>query len=192
MRTIHLNLAARPYRNYRPVYAVVGAAALATAILLGYNLQTAYRYFVETKETRAQIAAIEEETARERSMTEAMEKRIGAIDVGSLAEQSKFINTQIRQRAFPWSALMSRLEKVLPGDVRLTGLTPQIDDDGTVALSLSCIGRRPDSMVLTLDRLFADPAFKNPFPVSDSLEPDGLRRFTISVTYLPGAPEAAR
>ena len=30
MKTIHLNLAAKPYRNYRPVWIVVAGATLAT------------------------------------------------------------------------------------------------------------------------------------------------------------------
>ena len=43
MKPIHLNLASRPYRDYRPVYAVVVLLSLATAFLMLNNIETYYR-----------------------------------------------------------------------------------------------------------------------------------------------------
>ena len=59
MKPIHLNLAARPYRDYRPVYAAVVVMSLVTAYLLLNNIETYYRYIRETKTTRAEIATID-------------------------------------------------------------------------------------------------------------------------------------
>ena len=48
MKPIHLNLASRPYRDYRPVYAVVVVLSLLTAFLMLNNIETYYRYIRET------------------------------------------------------------------------------------------------------------------------------------------------
>jgi hypothetical protein len=53
VKPIHLNLAARPYRDYRPVYAAVVALSLLTAFLMLNNVETYYRYVRETKSARA-------------------------------------------------------------------------------------------------------------------------------------------
>ena len=40
MKPLHLNLASRPYRDYRPVYAAVVAMSLVTAFLMLNNVET--------------------------------------------------------------------------------------------------------------------------------------------------------
>ncbi len=192
MRPIHLNLASRPYRDYRPVYLVAGIAGLITAILMVYNMQTAWRYLVETKQTRAQIATIEEDTANEKATAKALDAQLAKIDVRTLDSQARYINLQIRERAFSWSALMERLENVLPGDVRLLELNPTVEETGEVSLILSCATRKPDGMIVLIDRLFADPKFRNAFPSSIRTEQDGTKSFSVQVTYLPDAPEVKR
>ena len=59
MKPIHLNLASRPFRDYRPVYAAVVIMALLTAFLALNIVDTFLRYRTETKTTRANIAKLE-------------------------------------------------------------------------------------------------------------------------------------
>lgn len=191
MKTIHLNLASRPYRDFRAHYALLAAAGLVALGLMAYNVATAYRYLVDTKETREEIAALEEETTRERATAETMERRIAAIDAASLDRQARFINAQIRERAFSWSSMMGALEALLPGDVKLVVLNPTVDEDGTVSLSLDCVSRRDDGLIVLLDRLYASKSFKDTFPSHDGAQPDGTHRLTLQTTYLP-APKEAR
>ena len=58
MKPLHLNLASRPYRDYRPVYATVVVMSLVTAFLMLNNVETYYRYTRETHSTRPKIATI--------------------------------------------------------------------------------------------------------------------------------------
>ena len=188
MKTIHLNLAAKPYRNYRPVWVVVAIAILATLILLAYNAITAYDYLVDTEETRGRIAALEAETDDESSRSLELLERVQAIDLRALDQQSRFINKQIKERAFSFSVLLDRLEKVMPDDVRLLNLNPSIDDNGTVYLGLSCVARKRDGMVDFLNQLYEDDAFREAFPRSERSE-DGLFKFSIEVQFLEEVAE---
>ena len=59
MKPLHLNLAGRPYRDYRPLYAVVVVTSILIALMLLNNIETGYRYVRETRTTRDKIAQIE-------------------------------------------------------------------------------------------------------------------------------------
>ncbi len=184
MKPIHLNLAARPYRDYRPIYAVVIVTSLVIAFLMLTNLDTYVRYVRETRTTRDEIASIQAQIQQEHRRAEAATRQTSAIDLISLSKEAKFVNTQLAQRAFSWSELLEQLEVVLPGNVRITSISPQFADNGLVHLSLACEGKFPDALLTTINRLQRDPHFSNPFPTNQDRTPGGYR-FGLGVDYRP-------
>jgi type IV pilus assembly protein PilN len=187
VRALHPNLAARPYRDYRPVWAVAGAIILLTAALLAYNVQTAWRYFATTQETRGEIEKLEQEIAKERERTGALRQAVARFDTADLQSRSIFVNDRIAERAFSWSALLDDLESVLPNDVRLTRLSPSALRDGGYSISMECVAKSEDGMVNLIRRFFANPRFARPTPTSERVD-EGQYAFTISVDYNPAAP----
>jgi Tfp pilus assembly protein PilN len=184
LKPIHLNLAARPYRDYRPVYAVVVVTSIVVAFLMLNNIDTYYRYVRDTKNTRNEINAIEVQIRQEKNRAEAAQREIGTIDLSSLSKQSKFVNAQLAERAFSWSELLDRLEAVLPGTVRITNISPQFAENGLVHLSVTCEAKTADSMLTTITRFQKDPHFANPFPTAQTTTPAGFQ-FGIGVDYKP-------
>jgi Tfp pilus assembly protein PilN len=191
LKPIHLNLAARPYRDYRPLYAVVVVASLLIAFLMLNNIDTYYRYVRETQTTRQEIARLENEIQKERQSTEAATNQIRTIDLETLGQQTRFINAQLAERAFSWSELLERLEVVVPNDVRITSIAPSFSENGMVNLRISCEAKTAEGLVLTIDRFNASPHFTNPFPSTDT-STDEAYRFGLSVDYKPSVPRAAR
>jgi len=185
VKPIHLNLAARPYRDYRPVYAVVVVMSLITAFLMLNNVETYYRYTHETRSTRAKIAAIEAQTQREKQAAEIARNRLEAIDVARLDAQTRFINAKLAERAFSWSALLDELETVLPNDVRLESVSPSFTDEGPIALSLNLEAKSSEGMMRTVDNMFRDPNFRDPFPGTETQRASGGYTFNLHVDYLP-------
>jgi hypothetical protein len=184
LKPIHLNLAARPFRDYRPVYAVVVIASLLVAFLMLNNVDTYYRYVRETRTTRDDIARIDAAIQQEHDRAEAARRDITRIDLVALSKESKFVNSQIAQRAFSWSELLDRLEHVLPEDVRIEGVAPTFDKAGLVHLTLACHGKGPDSMLRTITSFNHDPHFANAFPTVEERMPQEIR-FGIGVDYRP-------
>ena len=184
MKTIHLNLAARPFRDYRALYAVVVAASLLIALLMLNNVDTYYRYVRDTRKTREEIARIEAQTQQERHRTEAANNQIKTIDLVSLSKETKFVNTQLAERAFSWSELLDRLEAVLPGSIRITSVSPAFADNGLVHLTLMCEGKSADSMLSTISRMQRDAHFSNPFPTMQDNN-GTVYRFGIGVDFKP-------
>jgi type IV pilus assembly protein PilN len=185
VRTIHLNLASEPYRDVRPVWATIAGLAAVTMFLLVYNVATGYRYFVETKETRARIAELETETRAEQKRANDIDAVLKAVDMKSLNAQTRFINDQILARSFSWSNLLDQLEVVVPSDVRLISLSPAVQKDGSVLLSLACAAKSQDGLIRLLNRFFADPHFRRAFPSGEQTDPAGGTTFNVSVEYLP-------
>lgn len=185
MKPIHLNLATRPYRDYRPVYAVVVVLSLVAAFLMETNIETYYRYIHETKATRARIADLEEQTKRERQREEIAKQRLQGLDLARLGAQTKFINAKLAQRAFSWSHLLDALESVLIDDVRLMSVAPHFGENGRIDLTLEFQSKSSDGMITTINRMNADPRFVEPFPTVESQLEGGLYSFNLSVQYRP-------
>lgn len=184
MKPIHLNLAARPYRDYRPVYAVVVLMSLLTAFLMLNNIETYYRYIRETRTTRTEIATIENKAVQERRKREAAQQRLAGLDLRLLDQQTKFVNSKLAERAFSWSTLLDELESVLPDDVRLTSVGPRFDDDGSIHLSMQFKAKSSDGMIETMNRMNADPQFRDPFPNTESSNDEGFT-FNLNAEYIP-------
>lgn len=185
MKPIHLNLAARPYRDYRPVYAVVVAMSLLTAFLMLNNIDTYYKYIHETRATRAKIADLEEQTRRERDREQTAKQRLQGLDLARLDRQTKFINAKLAERAFSWSQLLDELESILADDVRLISVSPKVGPDGVVVLDLEFQSKSSDGMIATINRMNADPQFMDAFPSTESQLDGGLYSFGIATQYRP-------
>lgn len=185
MKPIHLNLASRPFRDYRPVYAAVVVMALLTAFLALNNVDTLLKYRTETKTTRSDIALLEQQTADEQRKADALTQRLRGVDLKLLSTQTEFANAQLAERAFSWSELLDRLERVLPDDVRLQSVTPGFDKDGLVHLGLMCFAKSGNGLSATINRFNADPHFANAFPTSETVDPTGEHRIVLGVDYRP-------
>ena len=185
MKPIHLNLAARPYRDYRPVYAAVVVLSLLTAFLMLNNVETYYRYVRETRSTRTKIVELEQQVAKERELEQRAKQRLQGLDLAQLNQQTTFINAKLAERAFSWSQLLDELESVLVDNVRLLSISPAFDEDGRITLSLDFESKSGDGLITTINRLNGDSQFRGAFPSRESQLENGAYQFTLDVQYLP-------
>ena len=184
MKPLHLNLASRPYRDYRPLYAVVVVSSILIAFMMLNNVDTYYRYIRETKATRSKIADLDRQAETEQRQTQQVSERLRSFNVKVLAEQTQFVNARLAERAFSWSELLDRLEHVVPNDVRLESIQPTFGKDGFVHLTVIALGKNSESMVHTLDRFNHDAHFANAFPSSEDRADNGYH-FGVSLDYRP-------
>ncbi|MEO8218156.1 MAG: hypothetical protein ABI718_13840 [Acidobacteriota bacterium] len=192
VKALHLNLAARPFRNAAPVYGTIVAAAVLCAVLTLYNMQIAWRFFVSTKETRAEIARVDAQTEKEQRATSTLEARVNRVNVKALKAETAFINEQIEARAFSWSRLLDDMESVQPKDVRLINLNPVVDKNGMTRLSISAVAKNHSSMIAFLRTLLSDSRFDGPFPQGETVNDDGTISFVLNTGYRPKQSELLR
>ena len=163
---------------------MVVVSSLLIAFMMLNNVDTYYRYISETKTTRAKNAQVERQTEDEQRRADGLSQRLRAVNVKLLAEQTQFVNARLAERAFSWSELLDRLERVMPSDVRIESIAPSFDRSGMVHLTLFAVAKDTNGMVNTLDRLNHDPHFARAFPTSENRSPNGFQ-FGVGVDYRP-------
>lgn len=190
MKPLHLNLASQPYRDYRPVYAVVVVMSLLIALLMLNNIDTYYRYKTETKTTRATIEKLQAQAEQEKSRAAAADTQLRSYDLIALGNETHFINSRLAERAFSWSELLDRLEDVIPHDVRIGNISPSFQRNDLVHLEMNCDSKTAQGMLNTITNLQKNRQFANPFPHNETTSDKGFT-FTIGVDFKPSIARPA-
>lgn len=208
----HLNLSRRPFVNSRPVTRVALILWIVGGLLLLGNVTLFYSYLSGSSEARAELAGKREAIEQEQRKVNQLETRLAGLNLEQQNEQVEYLNRKIAERAFSWSLLFDRLAEVMPNDVRLIQLQPASiggDDRPGARTAPTVRGRRPvgssDRVPLILqvesksdealnqlvDNMFAHNAFKDPDFTRETRDEeegdDGVVRFDLTVTYIPGA-----
>jgi len=189
---MNLNFARRPFRDYRPVYLVAGSALLAGVILFGVNASLYGGFRRDVADTREEIAWLEKRQARAAQAAEEARSALRAYETSALAVESRGLLRLVSERQLSWMALLARLERVLPPEVRLSRLQPTFQDSREIGVDIALVGRGPESVVRTLAALARSPHFTTvelkSETRSDASEgtPEG-HAFVMSTIYDPEA-----
>lgn len=150
-----LNLSSRTYLNRRTLYGFYAVLTVLLATLLLLNIGLFFRSQSQARQTRDRLAALEAET--------------GGTDVDGagagtpaayekLLEHIRFANGVLQQDSFRWTALLNRLEEVVPAKVQIGGIKP---DYQKKTLSLSGQAQRVEDLQQFLDNLIESPHFSD-------------------------------
>ncbi|HEX9303045.1 MAG TPA: hypothetical protein VGA31_01200 [Thermoanaerobaculia bacterium] len=185
-----LNFARRPFRDYRPVYFVAGATLLLGAILFGINASLYGQFRRDVADTREEISWLEKRQARANAAADEAKNALRAYELSELSTESRGLLRLVEERQFSWTTLLSRLEKVLPAEVRLSRLQPRFEDAGKIEIDIALVGRGPESVVHTLTALARSPYFaaielkSETRPESKQGVPEGYT-FSVTTSYAP-------
>ena len=188
---LRTNLSTRPFYNSRAVHVALGVLA---AVVLGVTAFNVYEVTRLTIDQRTLGANAEESEAKATSLRAAAVRIRGRIDPKELnvvSAQAREANAIIDRRAFSWTELFAQVEGVLPEDVRITAVQPQLGKDGTFAVSISVEGRRVEDLDAFVEALEARSTFQNVLPVEEQTSEDGLIEGVIEGVYVPGPREVA-
>jgi Tfp pilus assembly protein PilN len=160
-----LNLARRPFRDYRLFTAVVVLLYAAAVAVTALSVRGVVRGLSVNEATQARIAELDQGIREAKGESEALRKELSGVDFQRLHGAALAVNDLIGRRAFSWSRILERLERVLPDDVRLVALgTTQDAKGGGVAVRLTCITPVRDGMIRAFAALRDDPAFDEIVP----------------------------
>lgn len=198
-----LNLARRPFVDTRPVNTFTAVLVAAVVILSAMSWRTLAVYIGGSRGTQAAITRLGSEIARYEDQRKAGEAALARFDVEDLGFSIEDANAIARRRAFSWTRFLSRLEDVLPHEVRVVtiGLSrgdfeakaarPARPAGGTSAaggipVELQLVSRDPLGLARTIRAFYASPWFDLPVPHSDEGQeragPEG-RRLSLGVQY---------
>ncbi len=195
-----LNLSSQPFVNSRPVRRLVLVLWCLGALLGAADLFFYARYFSGQQERGDRLAALTQQEESERQRLVELEGALAGFDLDWQNRQVEFLNLRIAKRVFPWSRLFDRLTDVLPEQVRLTRLRPEIvrlsgsaGVEQVVSLEIRAEAGSEEAMLDFVTRLFEHPAFRDPNLASETRRNDStITDFALTVAYLPARAEKAR
>jgi Tfp pilus assembly protein PilN len=180
-----LNLASEPFRRDRPVFAASVALA---AILLALLATQTVLIFMQRNQAAESRAAIEALETRMRALDAEQAKVNQAIrrpENAAVIDSTVFLNLLLQRKGVSWTRIFADLEGVVPHNVRVVSVRPQITTGNQILLDLIVASQETPAVIDMLMRLEASPIFgktaiANWLPPSQS-EP--LYRYRLTVNY---------
>jgi Tfp pilus assembly protein PilN len=133
---LNINLATHPYEDAREFWARwgLGVAVLAafTLFLLGLTMNDwnkAGRDRREIARLQQQIAERDQERAQAQAYLDLAANR-------STRDQSQFLNGLIQRKSFSWTRVFEDLEQVMPPNLHVVSLRPEMNDQGQMELEM--------------------------------------------------------
>jgi len=148
-----LNLSSRTFINRRALYGIYALIGGALGLLLVFNLAFFWRSQAHLRQVREHLAELE------KAVGSASEKGGGmtAAAYEQMLKRIHFANEVLDQDSFRWTALLSRLEDVVPEKVAVSGIQPDYKER---SLRLVGVARGVGDLQEFLDNLVDSPHFK--------------------------------
>lgn len=184
---ISVNLATRPFKELRPLFARLRLAMMLLGVLavgLGFALRSLN---AKAAVAQAQMSALKAETVRYQQERMANEARMRQPQNMAVLERSQFLNTVFARKSFSWTAVMMDLERVLPAGVQVTSIEPAISKQGDVNIRLRVSGDRERAVQLVRN-LETSQRFVSPRLASEQAQTqEGNRSASALQVTAPGA-----
>jgi type IV pilus assembly protein PilN len=188
---LDINLATRPYEDAREFWARwglgVGLLGLLTLVLLGL----AVRGWTQAGRDRQNIAQLQDQIAerdRERATAQAF------LDMSvnrSTRDQSQFLNGLIQRKAFSWTRVFEDLERVMPPNLHVVSLRPELNEQNQMQLDMKVAGDTRGAAVELVHRMEGSSHFQGAQLVSEAQNGEtgsGVIASVVSI-YIPDSTD---
>jgi Tfp pilus assembly protein PilN len=182
---IPVNLSSDPFRRDRPVLVASIAVGVMLTALLCVLVTLAVSERNRAKQAREEIARVDAQLRRmsaEQSKLEAMMRRPENAEV---LDRSQFINALLLRKGVSWTKIFNDLETVVPHNVRVVQVRPQLNGPNDLLLDMTVASQSPEPVVQLLMNLEGSPLFGTTTPHSwlPPSQSEPFFRYRLSVTY---------
>lgn len=182
---IGINLASEPFQPRRPVIAATVALAALLLALLGVLVYLGMGERARLRATREAVARLEQEARALAAEQARLEAVLRQAENAEVLEHSLFYNSLLYRKGISWTRLFDDLEQVMPHNVRLISIRPQLGADNEVMLDMVVGAESSEPVVALLAKLESSPRFGQTY-VHNRIPPsqnEPLLRYRISVRY---------
>ena len=188
---LDINLASRPYEDARQFWlrwgAGVGLLSLVTLLLLFATFSGWYNARLDRQkinELRGKIAERDHERAAAEATLNRPENR-------SIRDKSQYLNALIARKAFSWTKAFEDLEKIMPGQLHLLSIKPELNEDNQLAIKMSVGGNAREPAIELVKRMEDSQRFRQT-AITQEVQQQGQGtgdqvKFEIEALYAPAA-----
>ncbi len=184
---LRTNLSTRPFYNQRALRVAIAAVALVAVVLSLYNAARIVSLTARNAELSGRAAEAEGRAQELGNESQGIRESMNRADVSATEAAAREANQLIDRRAFSWTDLFNRFEETLPGDVRITGVQPQVDRQGRFLLAIGVVSRSVEAVDAFIGELEKSGAFRTALSVQETLQEDSTFRSVIQAYYTPAA-----
>jgi len=191
MTMLRTNLSTRPFYNERAVRSVLGLFGLIALGLTLFNFYEIVRLRGQSRDARQTIARNDQQARDLRVKAEQIRKGIDRVKLDAVQTAAREANSLIDRRTFSWTELLNYFQTTLPADVRIAGVSPQLDIEGKRLVQISVFSRRVEDLEEFMDALEKTGAFSGVLPRSEQAEDSGVLRTELQAYYTAVADRQA-
>ena len=185
------NFARKPFTNERLprlIFASVAMVVLGTTLLHGFTL--AGYLLREREELDDQVAETEREIAEANAAIAQAQSTLTQERNEIREQRTRFLTRLYRQKSFSWTGLFEELEEIMPGQVRVTSITPG-EEDGNIVVTMTLVGRQLTNILETVRELEGSGLFGKAFPLEEAYEEEtGEIVVVLQLLYAEAVPES--
>jgi cell division protein FtsB len=188
MADFNLNLSTQPFPAYRLTNIALAFVLVVLAVVSVWQASGYLRYskMVRSIQPAQQESRIEAESLAKTVAD--LESRLDKPESTAKLAEIEFLNHLILRKSLSWTKLIAILEQIIPENVHLTSLAPDIGKDGTVNLRLGVRARTIADVKELLERLEHSTSFgKIDFKVEEKKDANLSTDVdvTMSTVYFP-------
>lgn len=190
---LRTNLSTRPFYNERLVRTALGVLGAVAIGLTLFNVYEILRLQGQSRDARATMANNDAQARELREKAQAIRQSIDKVKLDAVQTKAREANSLIDRRTFSWTQLLNYFETTLPPDVRIAGVSPQLENDGRRVLSITVISKRVEDLEAFMDALEKTGAFSGVLPRQETPEEEaGSLRTQLQAYYSPVEPAASK
>lgn len=180
-----LNLAREPMRRDRPMLVASAAVAVLLCISLFALIGLAVTDRRSMRESRQVIAQVQRQLANIGVQQAQVDAQMRLPENSSVLERSVLFNILIRRKAISWTRIFSDLETVLPHDVRIVSIRPQLVGRDRLSLDMVVASNAPQPVIDFVAKLEGSEMFENVVQTAQTppTQTDPFYHFRLTVTY---------
>ena len=182
---VPVNLAREPFRRDRPV--LVGSAVLAVLLLgtLAMLTSLAVNQRRAAQDTGAMLTQVNRQLFAARAQQAKFDTQMRQPGNEVVLDRSILLNTLIKRKAISWTRIFADLETVLPPNVRVIAIRPQVNAQDQLFLDMTVSAPMPEPVIAFIVKLegsdvFGSTAVSGITPPSQT---DPTYRYRLSVNY---------
>jgi Tfp pilus assembly protein PilN len=159
---ILLNLATRPYFNRRAMTFWLMVVGAGLGLLLLINLSYALQNYHQSQQIDLRLKELNQQLAEAHGLPVA---EFDPKEYARTLEQVSIANEIVFADRFRWTHLLTRLEELVPGDVKIKMINPNFKSGD---IKINAVARDVSGLTEFLDRLLSSPDYKQVFLSSQS------------------------
>jgi hypothetical protein len=177
------NLSTRPFYNERRVQLGLTIIALLAVFATALNVSRVLYYSRSDTALKAQASREEAQAVEYRRAAAELRASVDARQLDATSTEARQANALIDRRVFSWTELFNHFEATLPPEVRLTSVSPRVNEDGRFMITVTVLARSIDDVAEFLENLEGAGVFQRPLTRQERINDAGQLEAVIEAEY---------